>query len=122
MSNKMTKIAKGGIVAAMLLAPLVSLAVFSVPPDPGVGGAWTLDRIENFIERIGNFMVTIGIIIAVIFIIYGGIKYMVARGDPKAAEEARTAILNGVIGAAVVLGVGIVIRTAAGLITGSFFG
>jgi len=117
------KIGKVAAPVATLLLPLMSLAALDPFPAPvGSGTAWTITRIEDLIERIGNFAIFIGIIIAVIFIIWGGIKYMTARGDPKAAEEARTAILNGIIGAAVVLGVGVILRTAAALITGAFFG
>lgn len=123
MSNKMTKIARLGIAAATMAMPLVSLAALDPFPSPtGSGTAWTIDRIEDLIERIGNFMIFVGIIIAVVFIIYGGIRYMTAGGDAKRAEEARGAIFNGIIGAAVVLGVGVILRTAAALITGTFFG
>ncbi|MBI2064047.1 MAG: hypothetical protein HYT65_03600 [Candidatus Yanofskybacteria bacterium] len=116
------KIGKVAIPAAALLLPFMSLALDPLPAPIGPGSAWTVDRIESLIERIGNFMIFIGIIIAVIYIIWGGIKYMTAGGDAKKAEEARGAILNGIIGAAVVLGVGVILRTAAALITGTFFG
>ena len=117
------KIGKVAIPAAALLLPFMSLALDPFPVVPGGDGlAWTVDRIEDLITRIGNFMITIAVIIAVIFIIWGGIKYMTARGDPKKAEEARTAIINGMIGAAVVLGVGVILRTASAVITGTFFG
>ena len=115
------KFGKVAIPAAMLLLPLTSLALNALPSPPA-GTAWTIDRIEALITRIGNFMIFVGVIIAVIFIIYGGIKYMSARGDPKKAEEARSAIINGIIGAAIVLGVGVILNTAAGLIAGTFFG
>ena len=119
------KIGKVAAPVTALLLPLMSLAAPVFDPFPtatGSGTAWTIARIESLIERIGNFMIFIGIIVAVVFIIYGGIKYMTAGGDSKRAEEARTAILNGIIGAAVVLGVGVILRTAAALITGTFFG
>ena len=116
------KIGKVAIPAATLLLPLMSLALDPLPAPIGAGTAWTVDRIESLIERVGNFMIFIGIIVAVVFIIWGGIKYMTAGGDAKKAEEARGAIFNGIIGAAVVLGVGVILRTAAALITGTFFG
>lgn len=115
------KISKVAAPVTALLLPLMSLAdTFPIPGDPSTG-VWTISRIENFIERIGNFAIFISIIIAVIFIIWGGVKYMAAGGDSKRTEEARTAILNGIIGAAIVLGVGVILRLAASLITGAFF-
>ena len=46
---------------------------------------------------------------------------MAARGNEEQATSAKTTIWNGVIGAAVVLGVGVILQTLAGLITRSFF-
>lgn len=121
--DKLKKAGKFIIPAAVLLLPLMSLAALSPLPTAPVGGtAWTLDRLEALIENIGNFMIFVGVIIAVIFIIWGGIKYMTAGGDPKKADEAKTAIINGIIGAAIVLGVGVILRTAAAVISGAFFG
>lgn len=116
------KIGKVAAPVTALLLPLMSLALDPFPTATGSGSAWTITRIEDLIERIGNFMIFIGIIIAVVFIIWGGIKYMTAGGNETKATEARTAIFNGIIGAAVVLGVGVILRTAAALITGTFFG
>ncbi|MDO8591369.1 MAG: TrbC/VirB2 family protein [bacterium] len=117
MSNKMSKISRWGIAAAMMAMPLVSLATVVLPG----GDAFTLNNIESVIDRIATYLMVIGITIAVIYIIWGGIKYMTARGDAKAAEEAKGAIINGVIGAAVVFGVGVILRTVSGLVTRTFF-
>lgn len=116
--DKKMKIARWAIAAAMLTMPFMSLAAVTLPE----GSAIDLDKIQALIERIANFLIVIGIIIAVIYIIWGGIRYMTARGEPKKADEAKAAIYNGIIGAAVVLGVGVILRTVAGLVTRSFFG
>jgi hypothetical protein len=51
-----------------------------------------------------NIVLGIGIAITVIFLILGGIQYMTARGDQKAAQAARDSLTNAVIGFVVVLG------------------
>jgi hypothetical protein len=51
-----------------------------------------------------NVVLGVGIAITIIFLILGGIKYITARGDQKAAGEARSALTNAVIGFIVVIG------------------
>lgn len=51
-----------------------------------------------------NVVLGVGIAITIIFLILGGIKYITARGDQKAAGEARNALTNAVIGFIVVIG------------------
>ena len=120
--DKFKKIGKFAIPAAMLLLPFMSLAVTVVPPDVTTTGTpITLTEIENIIARIANFLIVISVIIAVIFIIWGGVKYMVSGGDEKKATEAKGIIFNGIIGAAVVLGVGVILNTVRALLARTFF-
>ena len=91
------------------------------PTPPTSGQALTLVEIENLIKRIAQFLIIVSVIIAVIFIIWGGVMYMAARGNEEQATKAKSTIFNGIIGAAVVLGVGVILQTLAGLITRSFF-
>lgn len=108
----------------MLSAPLVAFADSLGQPEPGIAGgsAWTLDKVKSVINTIGQTMIILGVVIAVIFIIWGGINYMLAQGDPKKADTAKTQIKNGLIGAAIVLGVGVILQTISSLVTGQFFG
>jgi len=108
-------------VIAVLMPVLVLAGTLPVPTPPTTGQAITLIEIENLIKRIAQFLIVISVIIAVIFIIWGGVMYMAARGDEDQAKNAKTTIFNGIIGAAVVLGVGVILQTLAGLITRSFF-
>ena len=86
---------------------------------PNSGGPLTLGRTEDLLRIIGNYLLTFGIIIAVGTIVWGGIQYMVS---PEKADAAKGRIKNGVIGSAVVLGVGLILKTIASVITGCFFG
>ncbi|MBI4158303.1 MAG: hypothetical protein HY505_01625 [Candidatus Yanofskybacteria bacterium] len=121
----MNKISKTTLVALAVVAVLMPVLVLAqqlpVPQPPTTGQAITLIEIEALIKRIAQFLIIVSVIIAVIFIIWGGVMYMAARGDETAATNAKTTIFNGIIGAAVVLGVGVILQTLAGLITRSFF-
>ena len=124
----MKKIVLFASVAMMLALPVFVFAQvgpqppLSTPPTPiGGGTALTLVEVENFIRRIASFLITVSLVIAVIFIIWGGISYMVAGADEAKAGTARTRIWNGIIGALVVLAVGVILQTLSGLVARTFF-
>ena len=103
-----------------LMMPVLVLALNA--PVPPVGGtAVTLSEIEGRIRQVAQFVIIVSVILAVIFIIWGGIAYMTAGGDETKTKAATGRIWNGVIGAAVVLAVGVILQTLAGLITRNFF-
>ena len=108
-------------VIAVLMPVLVLAATLPVPTPPTAGEALDLDEIEDIVKRIAQFLIIVSVIVAVIFIIWGGVMYMAARGNEEQATAAKTTIFNGIIGAAVVLGVGVILQTLAGLITRNFF-
>jgi TRAP-type C4-dicarboxylate transport system permease small subunit len=114
----MGKIKKWIIPLALAALPLMTLAAVNLPG----GSEITLDKIQEIIERIANWLIVIGVVIAVIYIIWGGIKWMTARGDQTKAKEAKEAIKNGLIGALIVLGVGVIIRTLSAIVLRTFFG
>ncbi len=118
--KKVQKIAYVSMTAMILLMPVLALALVT-PTSPVTGGAVTLLEIQNLIEQIARFLIVVGVILAVIFIIWGGIQYMVAGGDEGKATVAKDRIKNGIIGAAVVLAVGVILQTVAGLVARTFF-
>ncbi|MEK7603760.1 MAG: hypothetical protein AAB461_01405 [Patescibacteria group bacterium] len=120
MSKKIARTTLIVLTAVAVLTPVLALAL-PTPTPPVTGTGITLVEIQALITRIAQFLIVVAVIIAVIFIIWGGILYMAARGDEGKAETAKATIYNGIIGAAVVLGVGVILQTLAGLITRSFF-
>jgi len=117
------RVAQVGIVALLFAAPMiVALAAIPTPSVPTAPGSEvTLGTLENLILRIITFLVTFGIIIAVGMIIFGGIRWMTAAGNEERATAAKETIWNGVKGAAIVLGVGVILRTVAALVNLDFF-
>ncbi len=82
----------------------------------------TFNTLDYIIERVADFIVVTSVILAIIFIVWGGITYMAAGAETAKVDEAKTRIKNGIIGAAVVLGVGVIMQTIAGVVSGNFFG
>lgn len=120
MNKNFIRITLFAFVAIVVLTPVLAFAL-PTPTPPVTGTGITLVEIQTLITRIAQFLIVVAVIIAVIFIIWGGILYMAARGDETKAETAKTTIYNGIIGAAVVLGVGVILQTLAGIITRTFF-
>ena len=119
--NKIQKVGYISMTALVLLMPVLVFAALPNPVPPVTGGAITLAEIQDRIEQIARFLIVVGVVLAVIFIIWGGIAYMFAGGDEARAGTAKARIMNGIIGAAVVLAVGVILQTVAGLIARSFF-
>jgi hypothetical protein len=86
-----------------------ALAVQRISPPSGE--AIDLNLIETWITDIVNFILRAGSLLAVGYIVLAGIKWMTAGGDDTKVGEAKTALTNGIIGAAVILGVYVILKT-----------
>lgn len=102
----------------MLSMPLLAMAI-TAPGAPVAGQAITLNEVERLINGAARFLIVVSVIVAVIFIVYGGIRWIVAPDKPEAAKKI---IQNGVIGALIVLGVGVILQSLQGVISRTFFG
>lgn len=111
-----------GIALLVVLAPvLVSAAVLPTPVPPVGGTAITLTEIGDTISRIAQWLIVVSVVVAVIMIIWGGVMWMWARGEDKKVEAARKMIWNGILGAAVILAVGVIMQTVAAVVNRGFF-
>lgn len=120
--NKIKTSAKYIVPVLGLLLPMIVLAAL-INPTPILGGnAIDLDEIQDLVEGIARFLIIISIVIAVIFIVYGGIRWIAAGSNEEAVGKAKSIVWNGIIGALVVLAVGVILQTLAGIVTRTFFG
>ncbi len=117
--NKYKNILVVLVFGMMLVLPLVAMAVLPVPGGVPAGQAVTLNEVEDLIDGVARFLIVVSVIVAVIFIVYGGIRWIASPGDPTAAK---TIIKNGIIGAIIILGVGVLLQTLQGVISRTFFG
>lgn len=112
---------------AVFLATKLSALAFNpfgpAGPAPALptGNPITLDVLEYIIFRISTFLISTSGVLALIFIIWSGVTYMYAGDDAKKIETAKARLRSGIIGAAVVLGVGVIIQTIASVVTLDFF-
>ncbi|MBI2064196.1 MAG: hypothetical protein HYT66_00580, partial [Candidatus Yanofskybacteria bacterium] len=78
-------------------------------------------ELDNLIARIAQFVMVTSAILAVIFIVRAGITWMSAGADTKKVDEAKAQLKSGIVGAVIVLGVGVIINTIAAVVTREFF-
>jgi TRAP-type C4-dicarboxylate transport system permease small subunit len=116
----MDKLKKWAIPLALAALPVVALA--QLPPATPPGTALTLDKLEDIINTVANWLIVVGVVIAVIYIVWGGVQWMAARGDSGKVTKAKDAMKAGLIGAIIVLGVGVIIRTLSAVVVRTFFG
>lgn len=119
----MRKISLALITASLLLVPAFSYAqsnpytggpsnpTVSSPSNPGGGQIQTvqnpLGSINSFcglIKAILGAVIQIGIPVAVLFIVFAGFKFVLARGNPTELEKAKKNLLYTLIGIGIFLG------------------
>lgn len=88
-----------------LLLTGAAFAVTTAPPYPSPtcqGPVCEPDTVLGLIGKIGEWISTIFWILAVVFILFAGITYMTAQGDPEKVKTANQRLLYGII--AIVVG------------------
>ena len=118
---KFKTVAKVGMATAMALLPALVFAQLPTPTSPYTVQPVTLVDIQGIIETIARFLILVSVVVAVIFIVWGGMMYMMAGDDAAKAGAAKTRIVNGIIGALVVLAVGLILQTLASLVNWTVF-
>ena len=99
---------------------------YNLPPLPTgfgpLGGGLDAATIRDIILiPLTNFLIAVGIILAIISIVVSGVLYLKAGSDTTKVDKAKAWFKNGIIGAFIILGVGVIIWTVYGIVTGQFF-
>ena len=76
-----------------------ALAQQNIPGIPTVPSTATFDSV---VIRIIDIALFVGGGIAVLYLIYGGVTYVTAGGDQEKATQARTIIVNAIIGVVII--------------------
>ncbi len=103
-----------------LLFTFVSAQV--VIPQPQVQGrGLTLAELASLIAVVGSFLTNIAVLLAIIAIVISGIMYMRAGDKEANITKARGWLKNALLGALIILGVGVIINTIANVVSREFF-
>ena len=77
---------------------------------PG-GVAITANEIIDLMQSIGGFLIVVGTVATGIVIVYSGISYILAGSNSTKVKGAKDALMAGLIGGAIIFGVGVIIKT-----------
>ena len=88
------------IACASLLLPLIALAGGLTPVKPFLGTS--SGTLISAITKIVNALLTLAAVVAAIFVIIGGVRYITAQGDEDAIEAAKNTVIYAVIGVVVI--------------------
>jgi lysylphosphatidylglycerol synthetase-like protein (DUF2156 family) len=85
----------------LALAP-IAFAQFQTPSSGGTGLP-NDTSVSSFILKIINIALTVAGLIAVLFLIIGGFRYITSAGNEETAEQAKKIIINAIIGIVVII-------------------
>ncbi len=106
--------------AAYLTATISAFAQTKIPLAAPTGSVGNID-IAQIPQFLISLLFVIGVIVAVVFLIYGGIKWILSGGDKTAVESARNHIIAAIVGLVIVVAAFLILNVVFTIITGSKF-
>ncbi len=98
--KKLITFSTAAYISLMTALPAAAQGQINLEPTQNIP---TNTTIGDAIRFIINGLVVLGIVAALIFLILGGVKWVISGGDKAAVEAARNTIIAAVIGLVVVL-------------------
>ncbi len=90
-------------VASTLPALVMGAGAFAAEVIPTIPITTPKENLQTLIQNAGTWIGGIGALLAVIVIIIGGIRYILAAGDDKKVASAKQTIISAVIGLIVII-------------------
>ena len=117
-TQKIANVVAIATVVTVLVLPLLASAQFATPGVQDTG----LPEDANITElllRIINILLAIAGLVAVVFLIIGGFRYITAGGNEEAAEAGKKTIINAIIGIVVIILSFVIVRVVSNALLGS---
>lgn len=89
---------------------LILLHFIVSPVFAATQGAADFKDLENYIADFLGMITTLAAVVVFVLLVFGGFKYLIAGGDPKAIEGARNTMTYAVLGLVVMIAAWIVMR------------
>ncbi len=83
-------------------------------PQQVIDNPLQVSDLNNFVVGLLNALIKIGIPIMVVFLVYSGLRLVMARGNEKELEDAKKNLLWVIIGAAILLGGWTIVKVLKG--------
>lgn len=91
---------------------------FTIPPLKFVEGK-NLTGSGGIIYSVLTWVLTIAAVVAVIYLVYGGLLYITAGGDAEKATKGRTALINAIIGIIIIALAILIVTWVSSIINGN---
>lgn len=117
--NKLMKVANVITIClalVLVVTPFLAGAQFQIPDAGGTGlggGLGSETTLTGFILRVINIALALAGLIAVLFMVIGGFRYITAGGNTDSAELGKKTILNAVIGIIVIILSFVIVRVVS---------
>lgn len=106
----------------IFVAPAFAATTINICPSSIQGSSdfsrlcqFNIDSFPSLVSAIINILLIVAVIIALVFLIYGGIRWILSGGDKTAVESARNHIIAAIIGLVIVLLAFFIINLIGGL-------
>ena len=86
--------------------------------DPTIINPLKADSFADLLKTLGDLALQIGIPIAVFFIIYSGLKFVLARGNPEEITKAKEMFKWTIVGTFILLGASVLVQAVVGTVQG----
>src|SRR3989344_2002472 len=111
MFNSITKLLNYSIMFAVLLLAKSTLASNHLTDQPGIN--LTIQDVLGIITGLACWITRVALVFIVVAVVYFGVKFLTAQGDPTKLTEARKSFMWGLAGIIVILGTYTIIATVA---------
>ena len=98
------------------ILPVVMLSLMVLPVFASAAGVSPESAICNILQRVKTILLAVGLGLAVLFLILGGIQYMISQGDDEKATKAKKMIINALIGIAIILAATFLLNVVEGFL------
>ena len=104
------------LVLMLLVVPFVGLAqnIRPVPPGP----VPDVNTASDLVLRIIQIFLAVAGLVAVVFLIIGGFRYITAGGNEETAEAAKKTIVNAIIGIVIIILAFVIVRVISNALIG----
>ena len=107
-----------GLSYLSLAIPAFAQKIDIKPPPGSIPETTKLQQVPQFIITL---LFVIGIIIAIVFLLFGGIRWIISGGDKTAVENARNTIVAAIIGLVIITAAFFILNVVFTFITGKPF-
>ncbi len=135
LKQTLSKISWQTVVQAIMVASLLFMPMLLVAPNQAGAQPQQVSNIdcpEGFrcgetsvaalFKTVAEWALGIAFILAVVFLIYGGFRYILSGGNEESAKTGRTAIFNALIGIIIIVLAFIVVQIVYNFVSGSSTG